>query len=259
VRTGFRLPPLFTGRAADYNYATAVVAYMVAEEQVFQPERAEFDATMNSTIMKALGCTDILMKSNGITLKNVDSQIKGLTLAKDLSDGATFVKEVNQISGTNLKYDPNAAPDRVTITEAMVPGQNPVTPNQAPGKPTPTEGKATAAAQAKAATPAKASGKPTAPANGKDTATATTTAGKAPGKAKKGGGELLQLAMDYAGVRGTIALKHELSDAEKSEVLAEVDDLEGDEKHAFYSMVAALSFGGSTPDLIHLAECNHVH
>ena len=34
VRLAFRLPPIFLGKASDYNYATAVVAYQVAEAQV---------------------------------------------------------------------------------------------------------------------------------------------------------------------------------------------------------------------------------
>ena len=39
VRVGFRLPPLFLGKAVDYNFATAQTSYMVAEAQVFLPER----------------------------------------------------------------------------------------------------------------------------------------------------------------------------------------------------------------------------
>lgn len=47
---------MFIGKAADYNFATAYTAYMVAEAQVFLPERDEFDNNMiNATIVKALG------------------------------------------------------------------------------------------------------------------------------------------------------------------------------------------------------------
>ncbi|KVR21714.1 hypothetical protein WK13_34820 [Burkholderia ubonensis] len=245
VRTGFRLPPLFTGRAADYNYATAVVAYMVAEEQVFQPERADFDSIINATIMKALGCKDIKLQSKGITLKNVDSQVKALQLAKDLSKGDSFVKEVNQIAGTNLEYDKNAAPDRVTITEAVAPGQDPQVQNQA------ANGGQQVKMQQKTKTPA---GGATPGAGG----SASTGAPK-PSTAKKGGAELFQLALDYAALRGTIAVKHELSPAEKAEVLAEFDALEGDDREATMRMVAALSFGSANDDLVHLVACNHTH
>jgi capsid portal protein len=50
-----RLPPLFLGYAADYNFATAQTSYMVAEARVFEPERTEFDDLMNKTIIKELG------------------------------------------------------------------------------------------------------------------------------------------------------------------------------------------------------------
>ena len=81
VRVGFRLPPLFLGKAVDYNFATAQTSYMVAEAQVFEPERTEFDDLMNKTIVKDLGLTTLLYKSKPITLKDVATQLKGLELS----------------------------------------------------------------------------------------------------------------------------------------------------------------------------------
>lgn len=105
VRVAFRLPPLFIGRSTDYNYATAQVAYMIAEEQVFSPERIEFDETVNRTIIKALGLKTLKFKSNPITLKSVDERFKGLEMLDTKIKGADVVAEVNRIIGTDFQYD----------------------------------------------------------------------------------------------------------------------------------------------------------
>jgi hypothetical protein len=110
VRIAFRLPPIFLGRAADYNYATAVVAYQVAEAQVFQPERTEFDEVINSTIIKAMGW-DLKFKSLPITMKSVDEFFKGLELIKDKIEGEDLVHAVNITIGSDLKFkEPEPAP-----------------------------------------------------------------------------------------------------------------------------------------------------
>lgn len=108
VRTGFRLPPLFLGKAADYNFATAKTAYMVAEAQVFEPERKEFDEKINRTLLPALGVKKTVMKSNPITLKDVEQQFKGMQLIADKVKGDSLVSEVNKIAGLTLDYDKEA-------------------------------------------------------------------------------------------------------------------------------------------------------
>jgi PBSX family phage portal protein len=55
IRSAFRLPPLFVGRTEDTNYATAMSAQMTAEEQVFVPERQQFDEIMNLKVLRSLG------------------------------------------------------------------------------------------------------------------------------------------------------------------------------------------------------------
>ncbi len=104
VRTAFRLPPLFVGKAQDYNFATAMVGYMVTEAQVFGPERTEFDEIVNRTIVKELGIEDYKFVSKPLTIQNIDAQLKALELAKDKSDGENFVEEVNSLTGLNLEY-----------------------------------------------------------------------------------------------------------------------------------------------------------
>lgn len=50
VRGAFRLPPVYLGDSADYTRATAEVAKLVAEEQVFVPERDEIAGVFNAVI-----------------------------------------------------------------------------------------------------------------------------------------------------------------------------------------------------------------
>jgi PBSX family phage portal protein len=109
VRTAFRLPPLFLGKADSYNFATAVVAYMVAEEQVFGPERKEFDEIINKTIMKELKITKYQFVSKPITLKNAEVMMEAIQLGKEFISPEEFVDKLNEISGLNMEYDEEAA------------------------------------------------------------------------------------------------------------------------------------------------------
>ena len=56
VRSAFRLPPIYVGLSDDYTRATANESRVVAEEQVFGPERDDFDFVINRQILPALGC-----------------------------------------------------------------------------------------------------------------------------------------------------------------------------------------------------------
>lgn len=105
VRLAFRLPPMFVGKASDYNYATAVVAYQVAEAQVFKPERDEFDAIMNRVLTTELGLKTCKIKSNPITLRDISTQLRGITLLKDVVSPEEVVKEVSKLTDITLTYE----------------------------------------------------------------------------------------------------------------------------------------------------------
>lgn len=51
IRSSFRLPPLFLGRAEDYTRASAEASLVVAETQVFSPERNAVDDMFNNQIL----------------------------------------------------------------------------------------------------------------------------------------------------------------------------------------------------------------
>lgn len=55
IRSSFRLPGLFVGRAAEYTRATADTSLIVADSQVFSPERNRLDEVWNSHFLTVDG------------------------------------------------------------------------------------------------------------------------------------------------------------------------------------------------------------
>lgn len=98
IRTGFRLPPMFLGLSEAYNFATAYTAYMIAEAQVFQPERSEFDEIINLKLMKELDANDeYVYRSRGLNVVDVEQKLKGLELSKDYMNPTSFIAAMNEI------------------------------------------------------------------------------------------------------------------------------------------------------------------
>lgn len=64
VRRAFRLPPIFVGRSDDYTRTTAETSRRVADEQIFAPERDEFDSTINRRLFPEMGIVYHRFKSN---------------------------------------------------------------------------------------------------------------------------------------------------------------------------------------------------
>lgn len=220
IRIGFRLPPMFIGRSQDYNFATAVVSYMVAEEQVFQPERSEFDEVINKTLIKALGVKTWKLASKPITLKTVEDKFKALQLIAEKVEGEDLVKEVNTIAGTDLKYkEPDPVPDPLAQAAALAAG---------------------------GAVPGKEKKNPTLPLSPEE---------KEPQKRFN----LVKVAHDYGIMNGLLVSKSELTDDEKTEVSEVVKSLKGQDRVTFNEMVSAYTLGGVSKDLVTLTGdcCGH--
>lgn len=64
VRRAFRLPPIFVGRSDDYTRATAEASRVLADEQIFSPERLVWDELMNRVIFPEMGIIYHKYKSN---------------------------------------------------------------------------------------------------------------------------------------------------------------------------------------------------
>lgn len=242
VRIGFRLPPLFLGKAQDYNFATAQVAYMVAEAQVFGPERTDFDEVMNKTIIKELGLKTLKMKSKPITLKDVATQLEALGIAKDVATRESYLKEINTSAGMSLKL-------------AAMPNPNVASDQEHPGQPTLNE-TPHEALPASVRPPMVTAPQPLPPPESKPTPKQLheeefTASAKEKAKAqfvKKTAIELIDLAHDYATVRGLVK-KQELSPERELVVLEEVDQLEGSDKQAFNRLLAQFTIGSDDPEL----------
>jgi PBSX family phage portal protein len=73
VGSSFRMPRLLRGDARDFNRATAIASLEFAENQVFAPEREEFDFLINRLLMPALGVRWWLFVSNGPPRKDPDA------------------------------------------------------------------------------------------------------------------------------------------------------------------------------------------
>ena len=96
VRISFRLPPMFLGLSEAYNFATAYTAYMIAEAQVFLPERDEFDEKLNLTIMKELS-EDYVFHSKSLNVVDVEAKLKAMELSKEYQNPSDFIDQLNDI------------------------------------------------------------------------------------------------------------------------------------------------------------------
>ncbi|NOQ30232.1 MAG: hypothetical protein GQ570_03820 [Helicobacteraceae bacterium] len=111
VRSSFRLPPMFLGKAEDYSYATAFASYTVAETQVFNPERKEFDEVINNTLLKGMGVVGLTYRSLPLSVNDATMQLMGLDKVADKISPEDLIEAVNEIVNLNLKFDKQTATD----------------------------------------------------------------------------------------------------------------------------------------------------
>ncbi len=121
VRSSFRLPQLFIGRSEDTNYASANIAYQVAEAQVFQPERQEFDEVITNTIVKELA-PGYRYRSLPVSTKDVTVQLAALTLLKGAITNEELVAKIGEVTKLSISVD--SIIEAIKVTEAQaIPGQ----------------------------------------------------------------------------------------------------------------------------------------
>ena len=82
IRECFRLPPIFVGRSDDYTRATAEASRRLADEQVFRPERDEFDNWMNKHLLPEMGVRYHRFVSNGPNITDDEDLIRVLMAAE---------------------------------------------------------------------------------------------------------------------------------------------------------------------------------
>jgi len=125
VRRAFRLPPMFVGKAQDYNFATARTSYMVAEAQVFRPERVEFDEVINTKLMPEIVGPGLVFRSLPLNIKNIDDQMSALKLVASVGDVSrdSLVTNVNEVADLNLSL-PEGEDGSLPVGQSAQPPQN---------------------------------------------------------------------------------------------------------------------------------------
>jgi PBSX family phage portal protein len=102
---GFRLSKLYIGDSESINLATAKQARSIVEDQVFEPERREFDYFINNTIVRELKCKNVKFKSLGP--KSVSPEDAFELLSVFVANGAftmnTLIDYANKMFGTELE------------------------------------------------------------------------------------------------------------------------------------------------------------
>jgi len=104
IGSSFRLPRLLRGDSRDFNRATAEAALKFADEQVFEPERNDFDSFMNRVILPALNITLLVFKSLGPRTRDLEaivSSIEALTKAAAITPNEARVI-VSEVVGIDL-------------------------------------------------------------------------------------------------------------------------------------------------------------
>lgn len=88
VRRSYRLPPIMVGAAEEYTKATANASKLVAEQQIFVPERDDIDALWTNTIIARLGKASVVFKSRSPELTD-GFELTQLLATAEASGGLT--------------------------------------------------------------------------------------------------------------------------------------------------------------------------
>lgn len=101
IGAAFRLPQLLRGIVKDVNRSSAKATLQFAEEQVFGPERLEFDWIINNLILRDLGLNLVRFRSNGVQTSDPASLAE--ILNKVLTAGGITINEARSIMSQIFK------------------------------------------------------------------------------------------------------------------------------------------------------------
>jgi len=125
IRRVWRLPPIFVGKADDYTRTTAEASRVLADEQVFAPERLNWDDFMNRILFPEMGMIYHCYKSNSPNTTDNQQLVRilggaektgGMTpdIAREILEDI-LSKELPPISGEF----PSDVPFSLTMAEAV--------------------------------------------------------------------------------------------------------------------------------------------
>lgn len=135
IRSAFRISDMFLGKAAGYSFATAYTQAMLDEAQVFKPERDNFDAIINVTLMRELA-PGYVFKSLPLSMKDVQVQLNALGVASQAVTRDSFVTAVNEAAGLKLVMEkqPEQDPMAALLGQMGADGEAPPDGEKAPAK-----------------------------------------------------------------------------------------------------------------------------
>ncbi len=126
IRRAFRLPPIFVGRSDDYTRATAESSRRLADEQIFAPERDEFDNMVNRMLYPDMGIRFHKFKSNSPNTTDNEQLVKILAGAE--KTGGMTPRIARMVLADILSQDiqdefpedfPDDVPFSLTMAEAV--------------------------------------------------------------------------------------------------------------------------------------------
>jgi len=136
VRRAFRLPPIFLGKADDYTRNTAETSRVLADEQIFAPERDEFDQFINRRLFPDMGIIYHRFKSNSPNTTDNQQLVKILAGAEK-TGGMTpriarlLIEDILSLELPPLPDDfPADVPFSMTMAEAVKNKADPTEPGQ---------------------------------------------------------------------------------------------------------------------------------
>jgi len=136
VRRAFRLPPIFVGRSDDYTRATAESSRRLADEQVFAPERDDFDDYFNRIMFPAMGIRYHRFKSNSPNTTDNQELVKILAGAEKTGGmtpriARTMLEDILGVELPGFPDDfPADEPFSMTMAEKVKNNADPTEPGQ---------------------------------------------------------------------------------------------------------------------------------
>ncbi len=103
VGNSFRLPRILRGESKEINRATAEAALRMAEDQVFQPERDDFDFFINHRIIPELGTMFWAFRSNSPIARN--PEVMGKIVEALTKQGILTPEEARVLAGDIFNRD----------------------------------------------------------------------------------------------------------------------------------------------------------
>jgi len=136
VRRVWRLPPIFVGRTDEYTRATAEASRVLADEQIFAPERQEFDELINRILFPEMGIVYHKYKSNSPNTTDNQQLVKILAGAEK-TGGMTpriarvMLEDILSAELPDFPADfPSDVPFSLTMAEAVKNKAEPTEPGQ---------------------------------------------------------------------------------------------------------------------------------